>query len=528
MQNRTLRTDFSGDRVFKPGLKGVELWKPDFTAYDNVVRPYPVPNHDGGFFSCFDSDGNPNGWYCELPMVVAMGRRYLTCVIDNNRRTVDELRAQSPIYLLYNAIAKVKNLIERDHSRVPGDRAGWPRLLTRVTGKGGGQSISLPDYIGLFQGAVFRGGKGPFVKDETPGPGARDRERHAMTVNDGQGDPPRGGLQDDPSVVFQLPESARKAFAREMFKGPGVDVVDIRAGRFVHIFNQKFDPRDMFGDSAQTVTPQRVGFGAANPNAGRVQKQAASSDFSGYNVYLSNELDSHQPDSVRADVIADYGDLVASKWRDWNDIIWFPSDEELAHLVARMCGPADEDYRGQIMPVPLSALDYAWGDFPSWIPDDVRRLGVRREQAQVPAGAPAGQAPAAPAAPAGPAAPGGQAAPPRATGFGARRPAHTAPPAPTQTPTPAAPPASDLERQAGEVFGGGTAPAKPAASTILVPPPAGAAPLPPSGQGAQQANEELRRRMAASEARVRLEQEAARQNATHTQQTTDQSVNANG
>lgn len=80
----------------------------------------------------------------------------------------------------------------------------------------------------------------------------------------------------------------------------------------------------------------------------------------GYGVFITKTLDGGESDIPAS--LTGFEDLIRSKWRNWEDILEFKTDEEQAHLIAPL--------------FPASAILYAWRDHPSWIPDSVREAGA--------------------------------------------------------------------------------------------------------------------------------------------------------
>lgn len=351
-----------------------EFWTPSYKLPQTIIRIFPNPDPSTatgfGVMRLSARPFNFGGWIRAYPCAklgsTDSGGSFVQFLIDDGTHSKEELRASNPVWLLYNNI----NDAVRKKIHYPGCHE-WGQLVIRGSK---GFPLAKPSSVTLVQGAVFLGGDGPYDMDM----------KAKRTVSPSGPIFARGADPEDPPVVIGLFNTAADALidtleARDpnwsgdtddlrQFLAP--DITDIHAGAFVHIYKQGEDPRTQ---AVATQQPQ-VGFGAQFGS--RNTQTNATRGLAGkpYMVFLTpthDGTDNGLPASMKG-----HEGLVRAKWQSWENIINFPTPVRQAEIIATRCN------------FPASAMEYAWRDFPEWIPASVRSAAANAVSAQVPAGVP--------------------------------------------------------------------------------------------------------------------------------------------
>lgn len=176
--------------------------------------------------------------------------------------------------------------------------------------------------------------------------------------------PPRGMRPEDRAIVLELTRNTGQTLLAEFDKvkqdydGPQDDweammvhgdPVSLRHGRFVTFYNLNRDPRRVThaGQPQGATNASRDWFSASHGTGTQREERA------GYGVYIEPTFDGMSAD------LSQYESVVATKVQPWDEILYFPTLEEQAHLLADRFPP--------------NAILYAWRDHPEWIPESVRR-----------------------------------------------------------------------------------------------------------------------------------------------------------
>ena len=170
--------------------------------------------------------------------------------------------------------------------------------------------------------------------------------------------PPKGFGPDERAVVLEITRATGQTLFAELDRmKPDVpdcenddwesllvhgDPVSLEHGRFVTFYNLKRDPRRQETRAASWNEPSG--------------STASRDDRAGFGVYVETTF---QGMSAR---LAEYEETVAAKVQNWDEILYFPTIEEQAQLLAERFPP--------------NAILYAWRDHPEWIPETVRRRAV--------------------------------------------------------------------------------------------------------------------------------------------------------
>ena len=361
-----------------------ELWRPDFNGKPNVFRIYPGLNPDNPVeFDPwrFDTRADNYGqWF--FPIVTAnvscqasgMGRAWALCHPLDNRYDM----SRNPLVLMRTAVKSA--LAQKQPFSV-----NWISMMQG--GQGRGAELAEAKECWLVQVALL--------------------EHKGNTYN-----PPRGGGADDETVFMLLPVSAVQAIKSAMdqrnpeFRGDPEDIaghylhgdpIALNDGCFVVLFPKGKDPRN---------AQQHLG------GFGQSRQSGSGREVIGYDAFLTKDWNGIGSN------LAEYEDIVRAHVKNWEDAVYFPTNEEQVKYLEQVFRPHPD--------LLVYALDDVYGDV---LDPTIRREGnIRLGRARSPEVAPVVQAPVAQApvaqAPvqhvpaAAPPAP----ARPRASGFGAPAP----------------------------------------------------------------------------------------------------------
>lgn len=344
--NRVLRQDARG--LFYYGLNYAENGT-------NVIRIWPNITHDEHgnkvwtpFRNSLDVPMDFGDWIRRYPVARKIAGTHLTFIIGDPAREYDF--SQKPINVLHDAVQKA--------IKAGQERPGWSRLVDR---SGAGQLLQKSQYIYLVQCGLFMHGTKSAFKD-------------------GKGFP--GVHPDCYGVVMELTEAAGRNMLtmmdqrREVSSDVAYDDFEARFvngdpiswdhGRFVVFYRkQDGDPRvrRAYSSSPASISP----LGSLNVGAATQKSSTA-----GYDCFIESVAEVPPQGMINAITPAELRTAIESKIKPWDDILWFPSEIEQAHMIAPL--------------YPADLVMYAFGDRPEWIPDAVRAAAVGAVSAAVPAG----------------------------------------------------------------------------------------------------------------------------------------------
>ena len=316
-----------GRYLLKPGRGSV--WRPAWGDGQTTIRILPVRNLDNpAEWEPFKLSPKPmdfGDWIRKYPVCRNMGETDPVTFIMYDPADVTLTRDQmrmTPGWLLFRAI---------DRAIANGqEQPGWGALL-----KGGvnrSAPLSMPTEVYLVQCFVMQYGTTVFPS-------------------------PRGFAADDQPIVMEITRSAGQMLLEKLdetrpdYDGPAEDwersmlhgdPVSIDYGRFVTFYNLSNVP---LRQSCEQNWSRETVFGC-----------------NGWSEHLGVGVDIDETFNGLSANLRDYEDVVASKVQPWDDILYFPSFEEQARMLADKFPP--------------SAILYAWRDFPEWIPESVRRRAV--------------------------------------------------------------------------------------------------------------------------------------------------------
>lgn len=408
-----------------------DVWTPCYGDGITVIRILPQHGPEPGTWEPYRKSAEHNDfgdWIRRYPAVRAMGDPPVTFITNEPDNAAIPDPRMTPGWILFNAI---DSAVQRGQ-----DRPGWAALLRG--GRNRGAQLPRPSEVYLVQCAVMH------HKTRTYSP--------PKPFDNPQARP----------IVMELGPSAGLAMLAELNRtregyvgGSGnwedvmalSDPVAINLGQFVTFYKLSD------GDPRQQRNPQQAGWNAA-PTAWQ-QPQGRQQEQIGFGCYLESTFGQFPANMEQVQ------ERIRTLVAPWDNILEFPTIEQQAHLLADK--------------FPADVIEYAFADYPEWIPEHVRR------RARAAVTAPGAAIPPGPGGPVQGAGPMGtqmpMAAPPMAAGgWGAL---------PTAMPPQAMPPA------APPPVGAPTAPAAPqampplsAAFGPMAVPPSAAAPPVSGGWGA--------------------------------------------
>jgi hypothetical protein len=257
-------------------------------------------------------------------------------------------RTDNPYHVLYNAVMdavkKTGEAIVKGRDVMTGK---WAPLISDGTNK----AFNAPTKIYFLQGLIYSGEE-LFIKG---------------------GSPPKGLRDNDLPQIIEISKSAGEKLARKLnmlnpnYQGDTDieyqnemylygDIVDLSTGSFLTLFNPKkhYDIVDAFEDFDDSDGEDNKG------------------GFQSWGVAINPDFQisvKRQPVSISSDV-SEYADKIRSLIVPWEDILYFPPDEEICLWLAQA-------FRS--MP---SLLDFGWADNPEFFTNEVKGVLANRTQVQ--------------------------------------------------------------------------------------------------------------------------------------------------
>ena len=482
---------FTNYRFFLPGANA-EFYQPVYDS-DNprptVFRPFPCRSFSDPYNSFEPYRKDPGGrnyfgfWRVRIPTAWKIGNPSTSFFMHNPfggsvydpRLTPLSILCRAIMYAVKKGQGKAKEwasmTVRRPFNPDPQTLLEWDGMMD---GEAATRALlSHGTDICLMQGAILLHGGEP-----TP-----------------PGQPPIGWGKDNKTCVFGITSGCDALMLDQLnaevpnYRGDPAnfearyvdgDPVALESGRYLYVYPKTGDPRKAQYQSQPTQDAFANTQGATTTQRSRGAKKR---DDIGYGCHFEKSFQG------RTASLAGAREMVRDKWIHWQELLWFPTQVEQAHMLGNI--------------LPAAALVYAFaGEHDEWLSPEVRSKAVARVSAQVPAAPPGQYAPPAqyqqPYPPMGgyaPPPPGGGYAPPPAPGQYAPPPGQYAPPpaaepafgdpwAPPANPQ-APPPPTHQHHQgaaAADPFGGGAVadPGLPAPPAL---PDAGAFPASPFDAG---------------------------------------------
>lgn len=339
--------DWDSDGQIKRGSSGVAILrvdcdavvkKPSWFGKETVFRPYPYLSDPRDQNSPFESyriiDGTKNKFSNWL-------RRYICAWNVGNPSTTFIIRrptgaqvfdpVSTPLGILYRAI---NNAVKRGQSHPE-----WAPLLMKVAGKS--PTLAGPKECYVMQGALFRhDGKDYFGNYGDP-LGFGKNPPLVLLCSGGAGEDMCQKLSEEVDNYHGDPLDFEARYKTG-------DPVGCGTGRFFHFFEKGRNPYQ------NRYASQPQGGNASNDDgwgtsAGAGQKRTKEI---GFDVYISPDFE-----GLPAKFNAAGERIVRNKIRAWDELLYFPTEVEQAHMLFKC--------------FPLSACMYAFeGVNKDWIPED--------------------------------------------------------------------------------------------------------------------------------------------------------------
>lgn len=329
------------DKTVKPGAQ-VEIIRPSFDGSRLVFRPLP----------CFyDEDkrqlepcrlnlsyGGMSDWVRTYQVARYVGHdAKFTFIVYRPARGYD--RMTNPYLILQRAISQA--VYNNDASA----ELVWNSMITGKTKK-----LARPGDVTFIQAFVFEHRKKVYLGGELS---------------------PRGTGKSDMTPVVQLPPSVTGRFqeiANEVKKGYRGDPTDAEAGmvygdlvspkygRFLSVYNSE--------EAATGTIPDDVGTEELSWDAGG-SNDANKKNAGGAKGYDLEVLDKYAPPRARGFIgpsLADKVDVIRNRVQFWDDILHFPSHEEICVMMAQ----AFKSYP--------KMLQFGWSDYPEFFSSEVQGI----------------------------------------------------------------------------------------------------------------------------------------------------------
>lgn len=335
-----------GNYVIRKGMG--ELRRPTWNYTETVIRILPCWNFSTNAWEPFRRSTNYfdfGDWIRSYDIVRRLGENGVSFLLYDPVANPSYDVSSNPCCILYKAINRA---IDAKHSE-----PDWPAMLRG--GAGRGAILSRPSKTYLIRTAIFRIKSKDMV--------SADRSPLGLSTN-------------DPPYFFDLPKSVGEKLCGmleehdEDFKGNPEDfdamykygdIVSLAGGAYVHIFQEGADPRQALADS----TPKQLTV------AGTRSQGHSDRTIPGYDMFIDKSFMGFSPQFNTTELER----IVKAKQRAWEQVLYFPTDQEQAFLI-------QDGF-------PASAILYAWKDKKEWIKDETRSRAVGRVSATVmPATAP--------------------------------------------------------------------------------------------------------------------------------------------
>ena len=333
----------SGIYILKTEVQAV-VKKPSWFGTETVVRPFPCisfskPDTDFEPYRIVHTDGRArfSDWIRRYPCAWGVGQNASTFLIKKTHKMYDVW--QSPLGVLYKAI---ESACKKGQAKDP----SWYPL--REAGMNKGKALKPPGELYLLQGVLLRHDKTEYGTKQAGTP---------------------LGWGKNSTMVLMLSSDAGKVLAdvlnkeKEGFHGSPTDFearyesgdpVALTSGRYIHLWERGTTPPSRGYSSQPTNVQPASSFDEGldqgeDPAAGGASKGDIKK---GFDIELT---------TTYAGKPATFGPVgeeqVRKHWQHWDDILYFPTEVEQAHMLAKV--------------FPASAIIYSFESVnKEWIPDE--------------------------------------------------------------------------------------------------------------------------------------------------------------
>lgn len=323
-----------GRYIIKPEYN-VVVRRPSWNGTETVIRPYPSVRHDDDTqFWPYRLD--PGGkdyfgyWIKKVECAWSVGNPPISFLIEpkpNDGNLYDPFK--TPLGILYKFI---KTSIDTGRAKPE-----WYQLINKHLSEQ--PALRMPSKCCMIQGLLL----------------VHNSEALYLQPSKLEGLPP------NPALVLILSHGASKQLIdmlnmeNENFKGDPADFenrfvygdpVDVNKGRFIHFIERGKTPKFI-----QTAKSQPKSL--FNQVSQRGYQQQSTINLKGYDITFLETFE-----NIPAKI--ENPDVVRQMWHHWEDILYFPSVTEQAHLLAER--------------FPASAIVHAFSHYnQDWVPDHIKK-----------------------------------------------------------------------------------------------------------------------------------------------------------
>jgi hypothetical protein len=348
----------SQNKVLRPDVRGMNYYGLNYADNGtNVFRIWPNYSTDEygnkvwtPFRNSLDIPMDFGDWIRRYPVARKVAGTHLTFIIGDPSREYDF--SHKPINVLYNALTRAIDAGQ--------EQGGWARLKEKSKN---GALLSPSTFVYFVQCGLFWHGTKSAWREGKGFPGVHpDSYAVLMELTDSAG---RGLLTEmDKRRADASADAAADDFESRFVNG---DPISWEHGRFVTFYKKTDgDPRVRRAWAGQSATSMQTWGDANNQKRGELQ--------GGYECFLEPTTEIAGQGVMSAITPPDFQTAIANKIRAWDDILYFPSEIEQAHLIAPL--------------YPADLILYAFADHPEWIPEGLRSAAVNAQSVAVPRGLP--------------------------------------------------------------------------------------------------------------------------------------------
>lgn len=329
-----------GIYILKPGISAI-VRKPSWFGTETIFRPYPCvsfanPLTEFEPYRLIDNNNKFSDFIRHYACAWQVGSgRTCTYLVKKTTKVYDPW--SGPLGILWTAI---ENACKKSHPMT----AEWQPL--RESGFNKGRPLKGPSECFLMQGALIRHDKNEFLGKNGPPLGWGKNMTCIMLLSMDAGNNLVDLLGKEKEGYTGSPDD----FEARHVNG---DPISPLFGRFVHLWERGTDPRGRYNSQP---TPQSGGWDQlGDGGVATGGKHSKSLEAKGFDIELTTAYGSMPASLNKAGE-----QQIRDHWQDWDDILYFPSEVEQAHMLSECFPP--------------SAIKYAFeGQNAEWISDEVKQ-----------------------------------------------------------------------------------------------------------------------------------------------------------